>query len=96
MRFVTPILLILFLLLQYRLWFGRNSMPDYVVLKERVAEQQITNEKLQRRNALLYEEIDDLKSGLDAVEERARNELGLIKQDEVFYQTYQDLEEPDS
>ncbi|MBD1388899.1 cell division protein FtsB [Neiella sp. HB171785] len=96
MRFVTPILLILLVLLQYRLWFGRNSMPDYVVLTERVAEQQLTNEKLKRRNELLYAEIGDLKSGLDAVEERARNELGLIRKDEVFYRIYQDLEEPDS
>lgn len=96
MRFVTPILLIILALLQYRLWFGRNSMPDYVVLTERVAEQQVTNDKLKRRNELLYEEIDDLKTGLDAVEERARNELGLIQQDEVFYRIYQDLEEPGS
>lgn len=92
MRLVTPVLLILFLLLQYRLWFGDNSVADYFQLKASLATQSQTNEKLQRRNALLEKEILDLKRGHDAVEERARNELGLIKRGEVFYRLHQPSE----
>ncbi len=92
MRLVTPILLALLLLLQYRLWFGRNSVADYVALSAAVEEQALTNQQLARRNALLAQEIDDLKLGYDALEERARNELGLIKKGEVFYRLYQPTE----
>lgn len=92
MRLVTPILLILVLMLQYRLWFGRNSVADYAQLKASVANQAQINEKLERRNELLKKEILDLKRGHNAVEERARNELGLIKQGEVFYRLHQSVE----
>lgn len=72
-------------LLQYRLWFGKNSVPDYLVLKKEMGRQQADNIKLTQRNKLLYADIDDLKSGLDAIEERARNELGMIKKGETFF-----------
>jgi cell division protein FtsB len=85
MRVFTAILLILLVLLQYRLWFGKNSVPDYLVLKENVVRQQSTNEKLQQRNKLLFADTDDLKLGLEAIEERARNELGMIKDNETFF-----------
>ncbi len=85
MRVFTAILLILLVLLQYRLWFGKNSVPDYLVLKENVVRQQSANEKLQQRNKLLFADTDDLKLGLEAVEERARNELGMIKANETFF-----------
>jgi len=85
MRVFTVILLILLVLLQYRLWFGKNSVPDYLVLKESVFHQQSTNEKLRQRNKLLFADTDDLKLGLEAVEERARNELGMIKENETFF-----------
>ena len=85
MRLFTAILLILLVLLQYRLWFGKNSVPDYLVLKENVVRQQSANEKLQQRNKLLFADTDDLKLGLEAIEERARNELGMIKQNETFF-----------
>lgn len=85
MRVFTAILLILLVLLQYRLWFGKNSVPDYLVLKENVVRQQSANEKLQQRNKLLFADTDDLKLGLEAIEERARNELGMIKDNEKFF-----------
>lgn len=60
-------------------------MPDFVSLKSEVALQVAQNANLRQRNNLLKADIEDLQIGLDAVEERARNELGLIKQGETFY-----------
>lgn len=85
MKWAVVVLFTLFCLLQYRLWFGKNSVPDYVSLKNEVALQVIHNANLKQRNNLLKADIEDLQMGLDAVEERARNELGLIKQGETFY-----------
>ncbi|MBL4940095.1 MAG: cell division protein FtsB [Colwellia sp.] len=85
MRAFTVLLLILFTLLQYRLWFGKNSVPDYLALQEDVSRQQFVNEKLKQRNKLLYADTDDLKLGTEAIEERARNELGMIKENETFF-----------
>lgn len=85
MRAFTALLLIVFSLLQYRLWFGKNSVPDYLALQEDVTRQQLANEKLQQRNKLLYADTDDLKLGTEAIEERARNELGMIKENETFF-----------
>ncbi len=85
MRTITTVLLIFFVLLQYRLWFGKNSVPDYLALEEEVVRQQQDNEKLRQRNKLLYADTDDLKTGVEAIEERARNELGMIKEGETFF-----------
>lgn len=85
MRIITAILLLFLVFLQHRLWFGKNSIPDYLSLKDEVARQQQDNNKLKQRNKLLYADTDDLKSGIEAIEERARNELGMIKQGETFF-----------
>lgn len=85
MRAFTLLLVIFFGLLQYRLWFGKNSVPDYLALQEDVIHQQQSNEKLKQRNKLLYADTDDLKLGTEAIEERARNELGMIKKNETFF-----------
>jgi len=85
MRAFSALLLIIFSLLQYRLWFGKNSVPDYLALQEDVTRQQLANEKLKQRNKLLYADTDDLKLGTEAIEERARNELGMIKDNETFF-----------
>lgn len=85
MRLITAFLFILLLLLQYRLWFGKNSVPDYYDLKADLARQTQTNAELKQRNKLLYADTDDLKSGTEAIEERARNELGMIKTNETFF-----------
>ncbi|MGS2719080.1 cell division protein FtsB [Paraglaciecola aestuariivivens] len=85
MKWAVVVLFTLLCLLQYRLWFGKNSVPDYLKLKQDVALQTQQNANLRQRNSLLKADIQDLKIGLEAVEERARNELGLIKQGETFY-----------
>ena len=85
MKWLTALLLVMLGLLQYRLWFGKHSIPDYLALKKEVEQQRLHNDNLIQRNNLLKANISDLKIGLDAIEERARNELGLIKENETFY-----------
>lgn len=85
MRLLKVFLLVLLVALQYRLWFGKNSLPEYWHLQEDVARQEETNQKLRQRNQVLVADIKDLREGEVALEERARNELGLIKQDETFF-----------
>ena len=84
-KWLPIVLLVLLGLLQYRLWFGKNSIPDYFSRQQEVQTQALQNANLAQRNALLQADISDLKIGLEAIEERARNELGLIKQGETFY-----------
>ncbi|MCW8091884.1 cell division protein FtsB [Alteromonas sp. ASW11-130] len=84
-KWITVVLLVLLGLLQYRLWLGKHSIPDYYTLTGQVEEQSQQNANLAQRNALLEADINDLKIGLEAIEERARNELGLIKEGETFY-----------
>jgi cell division protein FtsB len=86
MRWIIAILLVLLLLLQVRLWFGEGGFAEVARLENRVAAQVEENADLQKRNEELQAEVDDLRERLDAVEERARSELGLIKEDEEFYQ----------
>jgi cell division protein FtsB len=85
MKVITLVLFVFFALLQYRLWFGKNSVPDYLALESRVSQQRADNDKLIKRNKVLYADTDDLKSGLEGIEERARNELGMIKDNETFF-----------
>ena len=75
---------VLLLLMQYKLWFGDVSVRDVINLKQTVKEQQAKNEQVKQRNAVLAAEVEDLKTGLEAIEERARSELGMIKKDETF------------
>jgi len=86
MRVVTLILFVLLVLLQIKLWLGEGGFRDVARLESRVETQRQQNEELLQRNAELQAEVDDLRERLDAVEERARSELGLIKPDEQFYQ----------
>jgi cell division protein FtsB len=60
-------------------------VPDYLALESEVQRQIVDNDKLKQRNKLLYADTDDLKSGVEAIEERARNELGMIKEGETFF-----------
>ncbi len=78
-------LVFVFLSLQYRLWLGGNSVSDYMSLSEKKEQLEEANALLLQRNKLMKIDIDDLKNGLDAVEGQARNELGLIKKDEIFF-----------
>jgi len=74
------------LLLQFPLWLGKGGWLRVWSLERQVQEQEQTNAALQQRNRALDAEVRDLKQGFEAIEERARYELGLIKQDEVFVQ----------
>ncbi len=85
MRIISVVLLIFLILLQHRLWFGKNSVTDYYSLINDVERQVDTNTKLTARNKILYADIADLKSGIQAIEESARNELGMIKNEETFF-----------
>lgn len=85
MRLLTVLLAVLFGLLQYRLWFGQHSVNDYLRQQSELQSLQASNLQLEKRNRLLRADVADLQQGLDAIEERARNELGLIKKDEVFF-----------
>jgi cell division protein FtsB len=83
---LIPLVMIgLLVSLQYRLWFGKHSIPDLWTMQSQIDKQAEQNANLRQRNDLLKADINDLKIGLEAIEERARNELGLIKQDETFY-----------
>lgn len=84
-KWIIVLLVILLGALQYRLWFGKNSIADYqnMQLQIDVLEQQ--NANLRQRNQLLLADINDLQLGIESMEERARNELGLIKEGETFY-----------
>ncbi|HEM7519197.1 TPA: cell division protein FtsB [Providencia stuartii] len=70
---------------QYSLWLGKNGIHDYVRVKDDVAAKEIINSRLKVRNEQLFAEINDLNDGQDAIEERARTELGMIKPGESFY-----------
>jgi cell division protein FtsB len=80
------ILLMLLIGLQQRIWFGHGGFKDVQRLENAIAAQKIENEKLRRRNEQLAAEVEDLKRGKEAVEERARNEMGMVKPGEIFYQ----------
>ncbi|MCB5225531.1 cell division protein FtsB [Alishewanella sp. 16-MA] len=85
MRILIVLLLIVLAALQHRLWFGQLSVTDYLRQQEEIATQQASNQELIKRNRMLLADVDDLRQGLEAIEERARNELGLIAEDEVFF-----------
>jgi len=86
MKALTLVFVILIALLQYPLWLGKGSWLRVWDLNRQISEQQQNNNTLKLRNETLDAEVRDLKSGQAAVEERARSELGMVKQDEVFYQ----------
>ncbi len=85
MKWLVAILFVLLLLLQYKLWVGDGSLAEVSRLKKEVAAQREENTALRERNQALEAEVRDLKTGLEAIEERARSELGMIKEDETFY-----------
>lgn len=93
-RYLVLGLLVLLLLLQLRLWVGAGGMREVWRLEAAVESQQQENEENRRRNEALAAEVEDLRSGEEAVEERARSELGMIKPGEVFYHVVDDAPPP--
>lgn len=85
MRLLALLLVFLLGWLQYTFWVGKNGMTDYSSAKQDVEIQKQVNEDLKNRNDQIYAEISDLRKGSEAIEERARHELGLIKEGETFF-----------
>jgi cell division protein FtsB len=94
MRFLALVLVVLIAALQYPLWFGKGGWMRVWELDRELQQQRASNEKLRQRNAALEAEVRDLKNGYDAIEERARNELGMTKPDEIFYEVLQGAAQP--
>jgi cell division protein FtsB len=86
MKSIIVALVLLLIILQYELWFAKGGLFSARNLNHSVALQQTVNAKLKKRNAALSADIKDLRSGKKSVEERARNDLGMIKKGETFYQ----------
>ena len=86
MKLLAAILGALILLLQYPLWMGKGGWLRAAHLEAELSNQQRKNVELQARNAALAAEVRDLKQGSEAIEERARRELGMVRADEVFFQ----------
>lgn len=83
-RIVPLILLLLLLLVQTQLWTGRGSVEHVANMREQIAEQKAANDKAKQENDRLNSEVNDLKAGLDMVEEKARSELGMVKPNEIY------------
>lgn len=85
MKWLLGILVVLLCALQYRLWIGEGSLAQANRLEQELKVQQAENDRLLERNRIIHVEVEDLKTGLDTIEERARKDIGLIKKDETFY-----------
>jgi cell division protein FtsB len=85
MRWLTIVLLLLFVGLQTRLWFGEGSLAHKAELDEQLLLQSMENESLRLRNEMIARDVKSLKTNLDAIEEKAREDLGMIKDGEVFF-----------
>lgn len=95
MNKVKALLLLLIILLQYRLWFGDGNVLEFQRLNDRIAELRLEGAKRRDRNAALEAEVMDLKQGLDAVEEHARQDMDMIKEGEVFVLVVDPHHEPE-
>ncbi len=85
-RIVPVVLVVLLVILQWQLWTGRGSVPEVRQLQAKLAQQKDNNARAALANDRLASEVNDLKEGLEMVEERATQELGMVKPDEVFVQ----------
>jgi cell division protein FtsB len=86
LRWIALVLIALLIGLQVKLWVGDGGMRDLRAIRARVSDQRTENARLKQRNDALHADVEDLKHGQDAVEARARSQLGLMKPGEVFYQ----------
>ena len=96
MKIIAIVLLLLFFWLQYKIWLQDGGIPEIVELQQEVVDVKVEVQTLQERNASLDAEVKDLKKGLDAIEERARSEMGMIKEGEVYYQVIEPKKDQDS
>jgi len=84
LRSVTAVLAALLLLVHAQLWFGHSGVPRVMELRRQVTDQEARNEEARTRNDRLLAEVRDLQQGLEMIEERARSELGMLKQNEIL------------
>lgn len=96
MKWLALGLALIILLLQYRVWLSEDGVRELDRLKRAVATQRTQNDQLAERNRQLAAEVRDLKTGLDALEERARSDLGMIASHETFYQVVPPSGSPDT
>ncbi len=85
-RVVSVLLVVLLVIVHAQLWIGRGSLPSVNEMQRRLNEQSVQNAKAQADNERLAAEVKDLKEGLEMVEEKAREELGMVKPNEIFVQ----------
>ncbi|MDO3384482.1 cell division protein FtsB [Gilvimarinus sp. SDUM040013] len=90
MKWLLAILLAVFLGLQYRLWVGEGSYAHRARLQQDITRQQAENDRLRERNRALAVEVADLKNGHKVIEERARQDMGMIKEGETFFMTQEE------
>lgn len=90
MKLFIAFLLLVLMMLQYRLWLGDGGVREIRHLQQALDAQHIQNDAMRARNEEMLAEVRDLKQGFDAIEERARSELGMIREGEVFYHTVED------
>lgn len=88
-KYLFSALMIIVLFLQYRIWFAPDGVKETIQLKKEVAAQLKNDEQMQKRNKKLMAEVKNLKHGKQAIEERARDDLGMIQKSEQFYQIVQ-------
>lgn len=86
MKVFVSLLVFVFVVLQYQLWISSDGVRSVMHLSDQIQSTKLENDRRREKNQVLAAEIEDLKSGLDAVEERARMELGMIREDETFFQ----------
>ncbi len=85
MKWIIALLVLMVVMLQVRLWSGDGSIAEVWRLRQSINAEERSNAEQRERNQVLEAEVRDLKQGKDAIEERARSELGMIKKDETFY-----------
>ncbi len=86
MKAIFILLAVLFLVLQYKLWFAAGGVSSVKKLHQQILTEQEKNQRLEDRNTALAAEVRDLKHGRQALEERARHDLGMVKKEEQYYQ----------
>ena len=94
MKWLTLILALLLVLIQYPLWLGKGGWLRVWEVDQQIQAEDASNAKLKARNAALDAEVRDLKQGFEAIEERSRSELGMVRQDEVFFQVLDSARAP--
>ncbi len=85
-KLLIPVLIVVFVVLQYRLWVGEGSLAEVASMERDIETQQQAIEEMKKRNMAMQAEIDSFKKDLDAVEERARSDLGMIREGETYFQ----------